>query len=172
MRTVLQVAALMSVVLGLAYDVRASEWDGIGGGCVPTSPNSTNIETYFGAVRFKSGGTGEQFTALYCPITPPSGFSPTTLYMLYLDATATDGSNNHVIVAYQKMAKATGVTTVIAQMDSQTSAGCGTTTTPKGCAVAFTDTFDFTQYYYFVEVNMYQEAALTYNEVFYGATVY
>jgi hypothetical protein len=128
----------------------AQTWSTAGSVCQPGS-DSVGLYSYnVGIFQFAAGSTGEIRTR--CTITNPldSGVpSWKTMTVGYVDPDGL-GTDYQVDVELERTNKSTGVTTVVKTFDSSSFSSTGRTSH----SIAFTHTFDFTNYAYFVSLDV------------------
>jgi len=163
--------AALAIAIGISTlsttSYATSEWNVNGTSCVPDAGSIQN-NLYIGTggtVKFASGKTGD--IVLYCPVSFNLGFKPSILGLTYYDDTSAAG--NHVTVQLIKMGMDTGGITSIVTVDSNNGP---VSANGKAGLVAheFTDTYDPTNFAYYLRIDVVRNSRLP-NETVYGAAL-
>jgi hypothetical protein len=159
--------ALVILLAGFAGgDARANDqFNSVAAGCVPGDP-AMHFNRYFitaGTVKHRSDKVG--LITLYCNI-PMAITPPKTLELVYSDDDP--GAETFVNASYIKMHKSSGWITTIATTSSNNGIQDGAV---HSVATPFSDTYDLTQYLYYVRVDM-DRSRFSNIAVFYGVTVH
>jgi len=148
-----QKCVFFTILLGallVSPAVQASSWSTIASSCEPGSDSIGFYSYSNGTFRFATGATGKISTR--CQINNPldTGVPAwNTLTVGFVDPDGR-GGNYEVQVLLQRVAKSTGVHTVIATLDSDAYGSTGA----QSQHITFTHTFDFINYAYYIGVDI------------------
>jgi len=137
-------------LLLMVQSASAQSWTSVGSTCIPDDESVGLYSFDNGTFQFGAGKTGT--IKARCHITNPlDGALPTwnTLTIGYRDPDGI-GLNDQVFVQLVRVARGTGVVTVIKSFDSNAFTSVGSTVH----SVNFTHTFDFTNYAYYLALNV------------------
>ena len=160
------------VVCWLCGRADAAIWNINGASCTPGDPAIQNNRYFItaGSVNYPSTATG--LVTLYCPIQPQfllaacfSGNVPLNnlLYLTYTDADGT-GTDTSVTAQVIRLSVANGgLSTVTSALSSNSSS----VTTPNKVTLSFAGTFDPTNFYYYVRVDL-NRSTTSHIATFYG----
>src|SRR5687767_7282472 len=129
----------------------ANDYNIAGMTCIPSGVDYTNLTFFHDDNRVQHTPTNTGTITIYCAI-PFTLTTPTRMDLVYVDET-TSGAT-FVEAAYSKMHKTTGVLTVIATASSEDGTQDGALRTVNA---GFTDTYDASQYFYFVTVSIVRD---------------
>ncbi len=155
----LAVSGAVILILGLAHSTPAqSLWTSVASaGTADDSDLSDWVATY-SHVGFKTGASG-YLTLRYNVTNPEDDGSNTNwfrLYVTYRDPDGT-GTGSRVRVFLRRTSRSSGSVSTIATFDSNTF----TTTATQTQSVNFSHTWNFYDYYYFLEAELYRTTGST-----------
>lgn len=140
---------LAGAVLSLPV-AQAQTWSSVASTCEPGSDSIGFYAYSNGSLEFASFATGK--VATRCPLTNPLDTGVPSWKTLTAGFQDPDGRGGdyEVQVSLERVAKGTGVHTIIVTLDSNSFTATG----PTSKSVTFTHTFDFTNFAYYVLMNV------------------
>ena len=172
MRKALMTLFAYAMFGGVAH---AGEIDFIGSSCTPDPDTIGRFFVSGGAISFAPGVTGQ--ITFYCPISVPGALTgPANLWISYWDGLV--ATNDHVQVGYWKRSKESNTLVgPIAEVSSISGLGhkagpnCGDSNVWAACNLPFSDTFQPSQYIYYLRVDLFR-TGVNNLETFYGAALW
>jgi hypothetical protein len=162
------IKAALAIAIGIATISAPphafSSWNVNGTSCVADA-GSIQGNLYIGTggtVKFASGKVGD--IVLYCSVPRNLGLTPSILGLMYYDDARATG--NHVTVQLIKMEIGTGAITSIRTVDSD-AGPVSTQGKANGTIHEFTDTFDPTNFAYYLRIDVIRNSTAA-NETVYA----